>query len=127
MRSGPYQRTQGPPRGNRPPQPSQGSNQRAQTFTSVGPGERIRGNAYQICERYVALAQETARSGDNRVDAENYYQHAEHYFRVNKAARDGNSPEPSAPMDRTAVEPDPAPADRGEMETGGAPQTAMPL
>jgi hypothetical protein len=32
-------------------------------------------------ERYVALAQEEARSG-NVVGAENYYQHAEHYFRV---------------------------------------------
>ncbi|RYC15318.1 DUF4167 domain-containing protein [Ciceribacter ferrooxidans] len=31
-------------------------------------------------EHYLALAQETARSGD-RIEAENYYQHAEHYYR----------------------------------------------
>jgi Domain of unknown function (DUF4167) len=37
-------------------------------------------------ERYLALAQEEARSG-NVVGAENYYQHAEHYFRLMSANR----------------------------------------
>jgi len=32
-------------------------------------------------ERYVALAQAELQAGD-RVAAENYYQHAEHYFRM---------------------------------------------
>lgn len=39
------------------------------------------GNAHQKYERYVALAREAALNGD-RVEAENWYQHAEHYFRV---------------------------------------------
>jgi hypothetical protein len=38
-------------------------------------------SAQRSYERYLALAQEEARSG-NVVAAENYYQHAEHYFRV---------------------------------------------
>jgi hypothetical protein len=39
------------------------------------------GNARQNYERYLALAREAAQGGD-RVEMENYYQHAEHYFRV---------------------------------------------
>jgi hypothetical protein len=45
-------------------------------------------SAQRSYERYLALAQEEARSG-NVVGAENYYQHAEHYFRslsTNRAA-----------------------------------------
>jgi hypothetical protein len=38
-------------------------------------------NAQRSYERYIALAQEEARSG-NVVGAENYFQHAEHYFRL---------------------------------------------
>jgi Domain of unknown function (DUF4167) len=38
-------------------------------------------------ERYLALAQEEARSG-NVVAAENYYQHAEHYFRLMSSNRE---------------------------------------
>jgi hypothetical protein len=37
-------------------------------------------SAQRSYERYLALAQEEARSG-NIVAAENYYQHAEHYYR----------------------------------------------
>jgi hypothetical protein len=37
--------------------------------------------AQKSYERYLALAQEEAMSG-NVVGAENYYQHAEHYFRL---------------------------------------------
>jgi hypothetical protein len=39
------------------------------------------GNAHRNYERYVALARDAASRGD-RVEAENWYQHAEHYFRV---------------------------------------------
>jgi Domain of unknown function (DUF4167) len=41
-------------------------------------------SAQRSYERYLALAQEEARSG-NVVGAENYYQHAEHYFRLMSA------------------------------------------
>jgi hypothetical protein len=38
-------------------------------------------SAQRSYARYLALAQEEARSG-NVVGAENYYQHAEHFFRL---------------------------------------------
>jgi hypothetical protein len=38
-------------------------------------------NAHRAYERYLALAREASLSGD-AVEAENCYQHAEHYFRV---------------------------------------------
>jgi hypothetical protein len=43
-------------------------------------------SAQRSYERYLALAQEEARSG-NVVGAENCYQHAEHYFRLMSANR----------------------------------------
>ena len=101
MRSGPEQRSRGRYQGNRLPQRQQGSPQRSQTFDSNGPGVRVRGNAPQIYERYIALAREAAASED-RISAENFYQHAEHYFRVMKAANEGHqqrATRPSAPTD----------------------------
>jgi Domain of unknown function (DUF4167) len=41
------------------------------------------GNAHLKYERYLALAREAMSNGD-RIEAENFYQHAEHYFRVMK-------------------------------------------
>jgi Domain of unknown function (DUF4167) len=38
-------------------------------------------NAQRNYERYLTLAQAEAQSG-NAIGAENYYQHAEHYFRI---------------------------------------------
>lgn len=54
---------------------------RNQTFDSNGPEVRIRGNAYQVYEKYLTLARDAYSSGD-RVKSENYYQHAEHYHRI---------------------------------------------
>lgn len=72
-----------------------------QTFDSSGPNVKIRGNAFQVFERYVALAREASVSGD-RVAAENLYQHAEHYFRIMNANGDAQSqgaPRPTTPAD----------------------------
>ncbi len=46
---------------------------------------KIRGNAQHIAEKYSALARDAQASGD-RVMAENYLQHAEHYNRIIMAA-----------------------------------------
>lgn len=46
-----------------------------------GGGNRPRGNAQQLMEKYLALARDATSSGD-RVLAENYFQHADHYYRV---------------------------------------------
>ncbi len=54
---------------------------RQQSFDSNGPSVRIRGNAPQILEKYLTLARDASSSGD-RVAAENFSQHAEHYHRV---------------------------------------------
>lgn len=45
------------------------------------------GNARQHYERYLARARDAQLSGDV-VEMENWYQHAEHYFRVMKGGRD---------------------------------------
>jgi hypothetical protein len=47
-------------------------------------GQNNSHNAQRNYERYLALAQAEAQSG-NLIAAENYYQHAEHYFRVMSA------------------------------------------
>lgn len=57
------------------------ANPRVTTFDSNGPDVRIRGNAYQINEKYLALAKDAASAGD-RILAESYLQHAEHYQRM---------------------------------------------
>ncbi len=62
---------------------------RQQTFDSNGPEVRVRGNAYQVLEKYLALARDASAAGD-RISAENYLQHAEHYYRLINAHNDGN-------------------------------------
>ncbi len=58
-----------------------GTPNRNQTFDSNGPDVRIRGNANQVHEKYLNLARDAAQNGD-RVLAESYFQHAEHYYRI---------------------------------------------
>ena len=89
MRSGPDQRPRGRFNANRPFRQQPRGPQNNQTFDSNGPDVRVRGSAHQIFERYVALAREATASGD-RIAAENLYQHAEHYFRLDNARREGN-------------------------------------
>lgn len=50
-------------------------------FESNGPDVKIRGSAQQILDKYQQLGRDAQTSGD-RVNAENYLQHAEHYYRV---------------------------------------------
>ncbi|MGC6485393.1 MAG: DUF4167 domain-containing protein [Candidatus Puniceispirillales bacterium] len=54
------------------------------TLDSNGPDVRLRGNALQLHEKYVSLGNDAAASGE-RISAEAYYQHADHYFRVHSA------------------------------------------
>jgi len=56
-------------------------------FDSNGPeGIKVRGNAQHVFEKYQQLARDAQGAGD-RVLAENYLQHAEHYFRVIRAVQ----------------------------------------
>lgn len=54
---------------------------RNHVFDSSGPDLRVRGTAQQLFERYLQLGRDATGSGD-RVMAESYFQHAEHYFRI---------------------------------------------
>src|ERR1700760_328253 len=54
---------------------------RNHVFDSSGPDLRIRGTAQQLFEKYLQLGRD-ATSGGDRVMAESYFQHAEHYFRI---------------------------------------------
>lgn len=87
-------------------------NPRMQTFDSNGPDVRIRGNAYQINEKYAALARDAASAGD-RVLAESYLQHAEYYQRlINEMTEEynRNNPQPyqpQTPQPITGEEPQP--------------------
>jgi len=56
-------------------------------YESNGPDVKIRGTASHIAEKYIQLARDAQSSGDP-VAAENYYQHAEHYFRLIAAAQE---------------------------------------
>src|ERR1700761_1800203 len=58
-----------------------------QTFDSNGPDGRIRGTAFQVHEKYLQLARDASSSGD-RIIAESYLQHAEHYYRIIAAAQE---------------------------------------
>ncbi|WP_255500956.1 DUF4167 domain-containing protein, partial [Caulobacter sp. 17J80-11] len=59
-----------------------GSTNPNRAWESTGPENvKVRGNAQHVYERYHQLARDASSSGD-RVLAENYLQHAEHYFRV---------------------------------------------
>lgn len=67
-------------RGRRP------QNNTNRTFDSAGPEIKIRGSAAHVYEKYLQLARDANSAGD-RVMAENYLQHAEHYFRLMSAAQ----------------------------------------
>lgn len=54
---------------------------RNHVFDSNGPDMRLRGTAQQLFEKYLQLGRDATSAGD-RVMAESYFQHAEHYFRI---------------------------------------------
>lgn len=80
-----------------------GQNPMTRVFESNGPDIKIRGTASHVAEKYVQLARDARSSGDP-VAAENYYQHAEHYFRLIAAAqeqfRQNQPPQQQQPMPR---------------------------
>jgi hypothetical protein len=66
----------------------QGRPQKIHNFDSNGPEGRVRGNAQQVYEKYLAMARDAMSAGD-RIAMENYFQHAEHYLRVIMAQDNG--------------------------------------
>ncbi len=88
---------------------------RNQIFDSNGPDMRVRGNAFQVHEKYLALAKDALSSGD-RVLAENYLQHAEHYYRIVEAINEATAAEQrqrQAAYEQPAMQQQPQPAGNG--------------
>ena len=101
---------------------------RNHVFDSNGPDLRIRGTAQQLFEKYLQLGRDATSSGD-RVMAEGYFQHAEHYFRIlnamNQAAQqnqqqNGQQHQPRRQYNGEDNTPAPIVA---EQEEGAAPGT----
>ena len=109
---------------------------RNHVFDSNGPDLRIRGTAQQLFEKYLQLGRD-ATSGGDRVMAESYFQHAEHYFRIINAMNQAQQqtqmmPPPvgaSGPPLRHPMEADGAePAGLGEQPGGaGGGPAASPM
>ena len=68
-------------KGNRNRSNNQGGNVVNRVFDSSGPEGKVRGTPQQIIEKYNQLTRDAQLSND-RVAAENFQQHAEHYTRM---------------------------------------------
>jgi hypothetical protein len=90
--------------------PRKGPNPLTRSYESNGPDVKIRGTALHIAEKYVQLARDAQSSGD-RVMAENYLQHAEHYYRIVAAAQ-AAMPQPQQALYR--------PDEEGDEDASGA-------
>lgn len=83
---------------------------RNHVFDSNGPEQRARGTAQQLYDKYLQLGRDASSSGD-RVLAESYFQHAEHYFRIVGAITQAQSPHSGQSAGREAPQ-------RGEQSSG---------
>jgi hypothetical protein len=82
-------------------------------FDSNGPDIKLRGTTQTIAEKYMQLGRDAQSSGDG-VAAENYYQHAEHYYRLWAANQPvGHSLQMSRKLGEDEFE------EEGDGETGG--------
>ena len=109
------------PRGYRGNGRRPGFHGRGSTFESNGPEGKIRGTAFQVIEKYQALAQDALAAGD-RIGAENYFQHAEHYYRVvaaNGWDQRGQRPQGQQPQPQQSQ-----PRVEAEQQPGGEQQPA---
>ncbi len=95
----------------------------SRNFESNGPDVKIRGNAAHVAERYVQLARDATATGDS-VMAENYLQHAEHYFRILSAAQAQVQPrnEPSFDYDENDSDGDEANTNEANTQTNNQAQ-----
>ena len=121
------------PRGYRGNGRRPGFHGRGSTFESNGPEGKIRGTAFQVIEKYQALAQDALSSGD-RIGAENFFQHAEHYYRVvaaNGWDQRGQRPQGQQhqqnqqPQPQQRVEPEQKPAGEQEPAANTEPKTQV--
>jgi hypothetical protein len=111
----------------------------SRNFESNGPDVKVRGNAAHVAEKYLQLARDAQSSGDP-VLAENYLQHAEHYFRIVATAQQQNQyrdqpggPPPEAdedddfqPINDRFASPEPVVPFRPQPQPGEQPQSFAP-
>ena len=71
-------------------------------FDSSGPEGRVRGTPQQVIEKYSALAHDAHLSGD-RVAAENFMQHSEHYSRLLSEAQKENDSKQESDLTSTNI------------------------
>ena len=85
-----------------------GGNPRNQSFESNGPDVKVRGNAQQVVEKYLTLARDASSAGD-RINADSYYQFAEHNYRVMNAANEQQRQQQQRQQQNAEVEGDAQP------------------
>lgn len=107
MRQSPKQNRMRQKNGRKPNGPSPN-----RVYESTGPEGKVRGTPQQIIEKYQSLARDKSTSGD-RVMAESFLQHAEHYMRILTAAQPQTAPQRRDERDGDA-EIDAVDADAGE-------------
>jgi len=95
---------------------------RNHTFDSSGPDLRVRGTAQQLFEKYLQLGRDASSVGD-RVMAESYFQHAEHYFRIvnamNQATQQQGGPQGQQGGGQQRYQRDGEGGDEGDGQPGG--------
>ena len=106
--------------------PGGGHHQPNRALESSGPEVKVRGPAAHIYERYLQLARDATSAGD-RVMAENYMQHAEHYFRVLRSMQPANpAPQNSDRFGSDADSDDDSGADGDNGESDGDEASEQP-
>ena len=92
---------------------------RNHVFDSSGPDLRVRGTSQQLFEKYLQLGRDATSAGD-RVMAESYFQHAEHYFRILNAMNQASQAQGQAQGGQRRQHEGVSP----EAPTGNEPQTS---
>src|SRR5690625_1064186 len=101
------------PRGRGGRRSSGGGNITNRVYDSAGPEGKVRGTPQQVIDKYLSLARDAQTSGD-RVIAENFLQHAEHYQRllIQAAAQQDQQRRDQAESSDEEAEEEAAPAPR---------------
>lgn len=86
---------------------------------------KVRGTAATIADKYISLSRDAQSSGD-RVAAENYLQHAEHYLRIVAANKPQAQPQPDVPNEDDASKDAPAEAAEQPVESSAETEEAKP-
>ncbi|MEM6906134.1 MAG: DUF4167 domain-containing protein [Pseudomonadota bacterium] len=103
-------------RGNR----KSNGNSANRVYESAGPEGKVRGTPQQIMDKYLSLARDAQTAGD-RVTAENFLQHAEHYQRILILATGAQQDRRDQPSEHGQAEngaADAAPAENGHDQGG---------